>query len=408
MKILFLAHRIPFPPDKGEKIRAYHELKLLASHHIVDLFAFANGDEMRAGAEALGTICRRVHLVHLGRVGSLVRAGFGLLWGQSFSKSFFHSRTMRKAVQRALEEGSYDAIFVYSSAMAPYVLGKSSLPMFVDLVDSDASKWAQYSRFVRWPASFIYEREAKKLGEYEREIARFARYCIVSTPLEAEAIDPGGRWEIRCVPNGVSIPRGVSGSLDGNCESKGIGRYVVFVGQMDYYPNIDAVQYFAKSILPLVRRVEPDLRFVIVGRNPSPQVQKLGNLPGITVTGEVPDVEPFLRNSVVAIAPFRISQGIQNKILEALALNVPVVATSRPARAIGATEQHGLYVADTPEEFARILLYIIRNPSLRKRSMGEEFVRQHFNWEKNLEPLHQWLLGTAANHPDSRNYVAAG
>jgi sugar transferase (PEP-CTERM/EpsH1 system associated) len=389
VNILFLAHCIPYPPNKGDKVRAYHELRFLASRHSVDLFAFANPSEQAVGLPILSNLCRRVHFEELRPVAARARAGASLLTGKPFTITYYHSQMMAKAVRAALSRNNYDAIFVYCSAMASYVEGVSSIPVFVDFVDSDASKWAQYARYVGFPMSWIYGREARKLAKFEREVARAVHLTLVSTPLEIEAIDPDGRFGVKALQNGVSPVPSHLVTVPGQVLA--LGKYVVFVGQMDYLPNVDAVCYFAKEILPLIRRQHSELQFVIVGRNPMRRVCKLAALPRVIVTGAVPDVQPYLDRAVAAVAPFRICQGVQNKILEALATGLPVVATSRPARAIGATADELLFVADTPEDFAQAVIRVLEDTGIRQRPGGKEFIKRHFDWEQNLEPLERWL-----------------
>jgi sugar transferase (PEP-CTERM/EpsH1 system associated) len=407
VKILFLAHRIPFPPDKGEKIRAYQELRFLSSRHTVDLFAFADQAEQSAGRAALSAICNEVHLLALSRNASRARASLSLLSGRPFTTAYFYSARMAKLVREATARNNYDVIFVYCSAMAPYVAHCPPAMLCIDFVDSDASKWEQYARYAAFPMSTIYKREARKLGEYEKELAQRARLSLVSTPLEIEAIDPDGKFGVRALQNGVAKPAPPSAVPPPQIAS--LGKYVVFVGQMDYLPNVDAASFFAKDILPKIRKSHAALQFAIVGRNPSPRVLELAKLSGVSVIGAVPEVQPYLENAVAAVAPFRICQGVQNKILEALAIGLPVVATPRPARAVGATSSELLFVAHTPEEFARVVIQVLETQPLRGR--GKEFIQEHFDWERNLEPLDRWLLEVpVASQPtreETRNYVTA-
>jgi sugar transferase (PEP-CTERM/EpsH1 system associated) len=409
MNILFLAHRIPYPPDKGEKIRAYHELRFLASRHTVDLFAFADQTEQAKGRPALAQFCREMYFEELSQRAALARAALSLLTRRPFTTGYYYSSAMAKAVNEALAHKHYDAVFVYSSAMAPYVLDSSKVPVCVDFVDSDASKWAQYARYTAFPMSWVYGREACKLGRYEQKVARTARLSLVSTLLEIETIDPDGQLGVRALQNGVSLSAPVAGELP--AEISALGTYVAFIGQMDYFPNVDAACYFAKQILPHIRRTHPDLRFVVVGRNPSPRVRSLTALPGVVVTGTVPDVQPYLRAAAAAVAPFRICQGVQNKILEALAIGLPVVATPRPARAVGASPDELLFVAQHPKEFAKAVVSVLETPQLRQNLSGRQFVERRFDWERNLEPLERWLLEAVGERSctsgETVKYVAA-
>jgi polysaccharide biosynthesis protein PslH len=409
MNILFLAHRIPYPPDKGEKIRAYHELRFLGARHSVDLFAFGDPSEQAVGRRALGEFCRRMYFKELGRGAAIARAAGSLISRRPFTTAYFRSATMKRAVRDALARNSYDTVFVYCSAMAQYVLNSTRVPVCVDFVDSDAAKWAQYANYKAFPMSWVFAREARKLGRYEREIARVARLSLVSTPLEVESIDQHGQLGVRALENGVSVPPAQSGEI--SVDVTALGTYVVFVGQMDYFPNVDAACYFAEQILPQIHETHPELRLLIVGRNPSPRVRRLSALRGVIVTGTVPDVQPYVKGAVAAIAPFRISQGVQNKILEALALGVPVVATQRSARAVGATSNELLFTAEGPREFARAVVTVVESPQLRQNLCGREFVKRRFDWEQNLKLLDRWIQEAIHERccasDETINYVSA-
>jgi glycosyltransferase involved in cell wall biosynthesis len=248
----------------------------------------------------------------------------------------------------------------------------------------------------------VYRREARKLAKYERDVARTVHLSLVSTPLEVESIDPDGRFGIKALQNGVVEP---SYKAIVPKEVTALGSYVLFVGQMDYLPNVDAVCYFSKEILPLIQRKHPELQFVIAGRSPVRRVNRLASQPGVIVTGAVPDVQPYLENAVAAVAPFRICQGVQNKILEAMAIGLPVVATRRPARAVGASPNELLFVADTPEDFAQAVIRVLENKNIRQCLAGKEFVRRHFNWARNLEPLEGWLQQAIHGHLEVANYM---
>jgi polysaccharide biosynthesis protein PslH len=227
-------------------------------------------------------------------------------------------------------------------------------------------------------------------------VAESAELSLASTPLEIEAIDPENRLPMRLLENGVSMPPSGSNAVPSNIAE--LGKYVVFVGQMDYRPNIDAVCYFTDEILPLVRKSHPELKFLVVGRNPAQRVRRLARVRGVIVTGAVPEVYPYLRGAVAAVAPFRICQGVQNKILEALAIGLPVISTPRPALAVGGAACGSLFVAESPDDFSRMLIKVIEDPNHTRElsSSTMEFVRRRFNWERNLAPLERWLQDAVA------------
>jgi sugar transferase (PEP-CTERM/EpsH1 system associated) len=387
MKILFLVHRIPYPPNKGEKIRAFQELKFLAARHSIDLFCFADSAEEADQQWYLRDLCRRIYVETRGPISAKLRMARSLWRGEPLSNGYFYSARFRKEIRSALAAERYDLIFVYCSSMAQYLPKPAPAPVVVDFVDVDSAKWAQYARTSRFPMSWLYSREARLMAKSEEEAARTASVSIVTTGQEALLLDPERKHRVEVIGNGVARP---TVSIDAHLSEPivKLQPYVLFVGQMDYRPNIDAVTYFVDKIFPYIRDKYPEVRFVIAGRNPTSKVKRLAARRGVVVTGAVPDVHPYLMGSSVVVAPFRISQGVQNKILEALAVGKPVVSTSRPAEAINAVHGETLLIADSPEEFAQCVSNLLGSSELRGRfARASEFVRQKFDWQTSLARL---------------------
>jgi sugar transferase (PEP-CTERM/EpsH1 system associated) len=396
MKILFLAHRIPYPPDKGEKIRAFHELKFLGARHTVDLCCFADSEAEARQQTGLAGYCRRIYVEARSRTGRAAGAARSLLRGEPLSCGFFFSRKFKFEVERLLATETYDVIFVYCSSMAQYVPVPLPTPVVMDFVDIDSAKWSQYAKRARLPFSWVYAREARELALYEEKWARASSSTMVTTRQEADLLRGEGMPTVEVVSNGVEIQTVRTTQFPQ--EIRELQPYALFVGTMDYLPNIDAVEYFAEDILPHVHERHPELKFVIAGRNPTRRVRKLGSRPGVVVTGAVPEVEKYLAGSTAVVAPFRIAQGIQNKVLEALAADKPIVSTPGPAAAIAAKHGETLLIADTPEEFAKAVVALLEDPALYYRfSKGAEFVRKNFSWHENLSHLEQLLLRAAGS-----------
>ena len=400
MKILFLAHRIPFPPDKGEKIRAFNELKFLAARHTVDLFCLADSAEDAAHAAALRAFCRSVCVEVRQPLKTKANMMRSFLRGEPLTNGFFFSAKLKREVEQALAADRYDLIFVYCSSMTQYVPRGCRVPVVVDFVDIDSGKWAQYAKVSGFPRSWLYAREAQVLGRDEQRTAAKCALSVVTTDLEARLLDPGRRYPVAVIANGVAHAAELGGGAGSAkrlpSEIAALQPYILFVGQMDYLPNIDAAEHFANDIFPLVRASHPQARFLIVGRNPAPRVKALVKQEGVLVTGTVPEVQSYLLGAAVVVAPFRIAQGVQNKILEALALDKAVVSTSRPAQAVGARDGETLFVADEPQEFAQRVCEILADPSLQTRFRGgRTFVRQHFDWPTNLSRMENYLIDAA-------------
>jgi sugar transferase (PEP-CTERM/EpsH1 system associated) len=291
---------------------------------------------------------------------------------------------MRAAVRRRLRTSKFDAIFVYSSSMAPYVSSENGFPKFLDFVDSDGSKWLQYAWAKSIPASWLYAYEGRKLMRFEKEMARlFDASIFVSSREATHLMDEEYRGKIHFIQNGIDL------DYFTGIRTREPSNTVIFTGAMDYFPNVDAVSFFTREVFPLVKRRIPDARFVIVGSNPSGAVNALGGIPGVTVTGAVPDIRPYLVDARVAVVPLRISQGIQNKILEALAVGLPVVTTPNAAGGLQGVHELPVTVLEEPgpfaDEVAKFLLDYTSTPQRIART--REVLAKHYDWSANLAKL---------------------
>jgi sugar transferase (PEP-CTERM/EpsH1 system associated) len=300
------------------------------------------------------------------------------------SVPYFHSAELRRQVNRAILQRSYDRIFVYCSGMAQYVDQVRGIPIVTDLVDVDSDKWTQYAGFAKFPLSVVYRREGESLRRYERRVCAMSACTVVTTEREAlllREISPAARVEV--IPNGVDVEY-FRPSDDGSDEP-----LVGFMGDMSYFPNQEAVTYFARQVFPIIRRSAPAAQFLIVGRNPTRQVRQLMNIEGVTVTGYVPDVRTHLARMRVSVAPFSIAAGIQNKILEAMACEIPVVVTPRAAQGLAPAAAAAVEIAADREMMAAKVLELLLNPQLarEKGREGRRRVAAGYNWQRALDQL---------------------
>ena len=386
MRILFLCHRVPYPPNKGEKIRAFHQLKAMAARHEVDLFTLADDAEDLKYRSVLLEFCREVTIAPLRKTLGRVKTLPYLFTRQPLTIPYFYSQKLQAAVNAALSTRKYDRIFVYCSAMAQYVDGIEDIPVLMDLVDVDSGKWTQYAQFARFPFSAVYRREGKRLREYERKVCEKASCVLVTTEREAQLVrEISATARVRVIPNGVDTEYfSPSAALEASARPT-----VTFTGDMSYFPNEDAVVFFAHKVLPLIRKSVPDVRFLIVGRNPSRGVRRLREIHGVEVTGFVPDVRAYLAQTHVAVAPFSIAAGIQNKILEAMAYCLPVVATTRTAAGLTSGVAEVVETGDTAEELSAKVVALLGNPQFaRQRGLeSRRRVAAEYNWKHNLDRL---------------------
>lgn len=400
MKVLYICHRIPYPPDKGDKIRSFHQVEELSRRHSVHLACLVDAKEDWPHVQTLRDRCASVDVAYRDRLGSLVRAGTALLTGKSLSVAAFQSGSLRKAIEERLERDPPDAILVFSSSMAPYAT--STVPKILDLVDVDSEKWRMYADSLPPPLSWVFRLEADRLSREEaRFSSRFHRTVLISEREAALFRERGGNGVVEVIPNGVDLhyftPR--AGRQAGEAEAN-----VVFVGVMDYYPNIDAAYFFCNSILPAIHKTLPEARLYLVGRNPTRRVLALGKRPGVVVTGTVPDVRPYLARATVAVAPFRIARGIQNKVLEAMAAGVPVVGTSSGFQGIPVGAEDGATVEDDPRGFAEEVVRLVRDRELWTRRAGQarRYVERSHRWEEHGERLHALLEEIVAAPAETR------
>ena len=389
-----LAHRIPYPPHTGDKVRAYHVARHLAGRHDLTLGFVIDAAADQAGLGALRESVPDLEWGGLWKVAALARGVAALATGRSLSIAYFRSRRLARRVRHRLGGGGYDAVYVSSSPMADYVRG-AGLPVVMDFVDVDSDKWTQYAGAQRAPRSWAYRLEGRRLRAFEAEAVRWGHRCILATAAEETLLRSFAPWaRTAVIPNGVD--------LDGYAPPADAPT-VIFTGAMDYLPNVDAVEHFCGDIFPSVRRAVPEARFLIVGLNPAPGVRRLAELPGVTVTGAVPDVRPYYRQSAVCVAPLRIARGIQNKVLQSMALGVPVVATSAAARGLEARPEEHFLVEDAPERFAAAVIGLLSNGDARRRlaARARGFVERQHAWPALLERVEALVIDAAGRRPDA-------
>ena len=393
--LLLLVHRLPYPPNKGDKVRSFHLLKHLLQTHRVFLGTFIDDPDDEQHLPTLRALCPDLHVERIHPRRTKIASLRGLLSGEPLTLPYYRSSGMQRWVQKVAAQHPLQASVVFSSSMAPFAQALlPAVPMLVDFVDVDSVKWTQYAPEHRWPFSWLYRREGRKLLAYERRVAAQARQSFFVTPNEvalflSQAPECQGRVQPLC--NGVDAEFFQPDAAQASPFAAG-EMPIVFTGAMDYWPNIDGVAWFVQDMLPAVRARWPQARFVIVGRSPSAAVRALA-AHDVVVTGTVPDVRPYLQHAAAVVAPLRVARGIQNKILEAMAMSQPVITVSTCADAIGADESQGLLRADAPSDFVDALQTLLSEPSA-SRSLGEQarqYVLQGFSWQAHLAGLDRFI-----------------
>ena len=399
-EILFLVHRAPWPPDRGDRIRSWHMFEALAKLAPVHVAALAdNQADADAAREKMAPLCKSL-AIEVRKISRTVALAKAVLGGGPVSNRLFQSDALAGHVDGLVAQGGISHIVAFSGQMAQYLPADFDGRIIMDFVDVDSAKFATYAeQDKRQPLNWVHNREARVLGAYEAAVARRADTSLFVSEAEA-ALFRGrsglGEEKVRAVENGIDTDR-FDPALTFDRVGEGTGPLAVFTGQMDYRPNIDAVRWFASDILPLIRQIHPLARFAIVGRAPADEVRALEKLPGVTVTGEVPDVRPWLVAADAVVAPLLLARGVQNKLLEAMAMARPVVASKAAAEGIDATPGEHLLVAEGARDMAGAVSALF-DDSAAARAMGQAARSRmiaRYGWDACLAPL-GGLLGLTA------------
>jgi sugar transferase (PEP-CTERM/EpsH1 system associated) len=391
MRILFLCHRLPYPPKRGGKIRPFNMIRHLSRRHEVTVATLARSAAEWEEGQELKRFC---HELHVGRIGPLAGWGRFALYGLTPAPAtfgYFHSPALKRTIAGLLDRRAFEAILVHCSSMGPYVADYAACRKVMDFGDADSEKWLEYGSRAPFPLSLAYRLEGRKVRRYERWLGERFDACSVNVSREREVLSAYIQTPIHVIPNGVDLdyfrPRGGTGGPRP-------GR-LIFTGNMSYKPNVDAVRHFVGEVLPRIRLELPEVELYVVGMDPTPAVRRLADGARVVVTGRVDDVRPYLESATVAVAPLRIARGLQNKVLEAMAMRVPVVASPEAAQGIEAQGDRDLRVADGPQAFARAVLGLLRDPWARERyaAAGRACVERNHNWDRLLSRLEALVVG---------------
>ncbi len=400
-RVLMLTHRMPYPPDRGDRIRSYHMLKFLAQHFEVSIACTSDEPVWLQHHQLLSTVAKRVMIQPISTKLSKAKAVKALLTGSAFTESYYYRQGLADTITQWHEQEPFGAILTFCTGMVRYARlltgslngrqpTKGRLIHVLDLVDVDSAKWDSFAKHSWAPMSWVYATEAHRLKQIEA--GRFDHFDAVTVVSEAEA--QAYRTHVGDHPRLVAVGNGVD--LDyfsplPPTESKA----VAFVGVLNYAPNVDAVTWFVHHVLGRLRERVPEARFQIIGRHPTPRVESLEDFPGVEVVGSVPDVRAYLSEASVVVAPLRIARGIQNKVLEAMACARPVVCSPDAAEGIDAVDGQHLITADSPDQWVDHIEKLFAQPQLREQigTHAREHVERNYSWSQRLKPLASLLRG---------------
>jgi len=392
-RLLFIAHRLPFPPDKGGRLRAFGEIRALSDTFDITLAAPVDGPEDPVAVNALRMYCSDVVLAPRPALRRLTGGVRSLLSGRSATEGYFAGRAMTRLIRQAAGGRPFDVAIGYCSAMAGPLLAAPARTRVMDLVDVDSAKWAAYAAGAAAPRRWLYRTEARRVGRLEKQVLRACDRVILVSQAEAAALN-GMTSNVVAVGNGVDLEYFAPTPLPQTPS-------LVFTGTMDYRPNVEGVCWFVREVWGEIRRVLPDAAFTIVGRNPTAAVRALAETPGVAVTGAVPDVRPYLAAARAAVAPLRIARGLQNKVLEAMAAGRPVVGTPEALEGLDVQPGVDVLAADTPEAWRAHLVALLTDNALAEgiAAAARRTVATGYSWSARMIPLVRLCRQLAEGEP---------
>jgi len=440
MRILFLSHRIPYPPNKGDKIRSFNILKHLAERHEIHLATLIDDPVDLQYIESLSGMVKSIHYDIIQPSRKKALSAFALLRNNPISVAYFFSGKLLSEIESLIHKTAFDVIFCSSSPMAEYLFRSkdsqppslpasqppsfpasqlpgipASRPLFImDLIDVDSQKWRDYAIRSSFPMRWIYQKEAACLAGYESKIAAFFDTILLVSELEKKILRDS-------VPNGnvVAMPNGVDSdyfSPEFKSDFKKDGPVLTFTGVMDYWPNVEGVKWFVENVFPIARKSIPDLKLYIVGSRPNATVQALKSHAGVEITGYVDDVRHYLAAADVCVVPLRIARGIQNKVLEAFAMGMAVVCTSQAIQGINAEIGEDVLVSEDEADFSGSIVSLVNDRVLREKFglNARGCVEKDYSWKKNLSLLDRMIeegpgyrnkAAVELHHIPEQNYV---
>jgi sugar transferase (PEP-CTERM/EpsH1 system associated) len=407
-ELLYLVHRIPYPPNKGDKIRSYHLLEHLSKRYRIHLGAFIDDEQDEKYVDKVKAFCGETCFVRINSLTRRVRSLAGLLSNEPLSLPYYRDARLQAWVDAVLKAQPIESILVFSSAMAQYADRAESMFRVADFVDVDSDKWRQYGSRKSWPLNWLYRRESRLLLEYERRIVKdFDGVTFVS---EAEAelfrkLAPELATKVSYFNNGVDADYFSPRIAHCNPYPEGTVA-LVFTGAMDYWANVDAVEWFARAVFPRIRKQLPLVKFYIVGARPTSRVMELAALHNVVVTGSVADVRPYLFHAALSVAPLRIARGVQNKVLEAMAMEKTVVASSQAVEGIRVIRGRELFVTDDVSDFADLVTGLLRSgPGAATGVAARTRILEDYSWTNSLKSADALLFPQQTDYINEEGFI---
>jgi len=388
MRILLLTQRLPYAPNRGDRIRAHHLLRVLSQRHQVDVVSLVHSAEEASHAQEMRSLVNSVTMLRASRLRGLARSVGHLARSRPLTHALLDASGARQTIARLVARHPPDVVVAGGTGVAQFALDGplSQYPLILDMVDVDSEKWRALAKASWPPWCWVYRREATVLGRFEATVARRAYATLVTTPRERDLLCRAVHdVRVYAVPNGIDAPyfRPVSSPAE--------APVIVFCGVMNYEPNVAGAEWLVKHVWPKIRSQRAAAELLIVGSDPSARVQWLARTPGVTVTGRVADVRPYLWHAAVAVAPLAVARGVQNKVLEAVAAGLPVVVTPAVAEGLPAEALTACRIGADADAFARHVLDLLHDTSRMRRAMARSVPIDELSWPARLGPVHRIL-----------------
>ena len=395
--LLFLVHRIPYPPNKGDKIRSYNLLKFLSQYYDIYLGAFIDDPDDQHYKSNVEAFCKGVYLESFKPLMAKLTSLSGLIRKEALSIPYYSSTNMQKWVDITIEKNAIKQCLAFSSPMAQFLQNTSHNTLnIMDFVDIDSDKWQQYCNTHKGIMNWVYTREARYLFEYEKQVAKEFSASVFVSQQEAQLFQkmvPEVAEKIHGISNGVDIDY-FKADFVSDSPYHADKKVLVFTGAMDYWANCDAVIWFAEDIFPKLHKENPNFEFYIVGSKPTEQVIALKSIPGVYVTGRVEDIRPYIKHAFVCVAPLRIARGIQNKVLEAMAMGKAVIATQNAIEGIELPNILKDQVCHSVDDQIEMIRHLMDNESRQAIEIcSSQWIIEHYSWSNTLKPLITLIKG---------------
>lgn len=395
MKLLVLLSRVPFPLEKGDKLRAYHQIKGLAEHHEIILVALNDSSLHPEAVKELKKFCKHVVVFRLRQLGILWNLAIAYFSRRPYQVNYFYSRSIHKKIEKIIDEHKPDRIFCQLTRMSEYVKGYNHIPKTIDLMDAFSKGIERRIKTSPFLYRWVFKQEYSRLKNYEHLMLHYFDHLTIISEQDRDFIAHEESDRIHIIPNGVDTDYFSPVEAEKDFE-------LLFTGNMNYPPNIDCAIYLAEKVLPIINQTFPSVRLLISGAQPSPKVKALAS-DRVIVGGWVSDIRESFKRSMIFLAPMQIGTGLQNKLLEAMAMGLPSITSPLANHALGAPEGECILVGHLPEEIAQLAINLLSDENKRKTLAikGQQFVRDHFSWKTHNARLEEIILLPSSHKKNS-------